>query len=370
MTANDAVAAALWQASRQFTLDLVFNANGSAEAVDASPTNRDALTDALVTLRTQFRWTNHTWSHEFLGCLRDNTVIPWRCETDPVTGDVRWTTEATISSEISEDIAWATTNQIPIDPTELVTGEHSGLKILPQQPETNPNFAPALNTNGIQWLAADNSRMPEQTAIGQALTVPRYPMNVYFNVARRTEQVDEYNWIYTARADGGSGICEDNPATVTCITPLSTTTGYTSYIVPLETRFALARMLANDPRPHFVHQANISEDRILYPLLDSILGRYRALLAANTPIVNPRLSAAGSELKRQDAWADAVQAGNVTGYLQDGQVHISAPAGLDVPLTARIGSTRDGAAFGEAYSGLRSAYTRPGSDGSITVVVP
>jgi hypothetical protein len=212
--------------------------------------------------------------------------------------------------------------------------------------------------------------MPAQIAVGQALTVPRYPMNVYFNVAKRAEQVDEYNWIYTARADGGSGICEDNPQTVTCISPLSTTTGYTSYIVPLETRFALARMLANDPRPHYVHQANLSEQRILYPLLDSILGRYRALLAANTPIVNPRLSAAGSELKRQDAWADAVQAGNVTGYLQDGQVHITAPTGLDVPLTARNGSTRDGAAFGEAYSGLRSAYTRPGSDGSITVVVP
>ena len=230
-------------------------------------------------------------------------MIPWRCETDPVTGDVRWTTEATISSEISENIAWATTKQIPIDPTELVTGEHSGLKILPQQPETNPNLAPALTANGIQWLAADNSRMPEQIAVGSALTVPRYPMNVYFNVGQARRAGRRVQLDLHARADGGSGICEDNPATVTCITPLSTTTGYTSYIVPLETRIALARMLANDPRPHYVHQANITEDRILYPLLDSILGRYRALLAANTPIVNPRLSAAGAELKRQAAWA-------------------------------------------------------------------
>ncbi len=32
-----------------------------------------------------------------------------------------------------------------------MTGEHSGLKTLPQQPDDNPNLAGALADNGIQW---------------------------------------------------------------------------------------------------------------------------------------------------------------------------------------------------------------------------
>jgi hypothetical protein len=212
--------------------------------------------------------------------------------------------------------------------------------------------------------------MPDQITVGSAVTVPRYPMNVYFNVAKRAEQVDEYNWIYTSRANGGSGICEDNPLTVTCITPLSTSTGYQNYIVPLETRFVLSRMLGNDPRPHYVHQANITEDRILYTMLDSILNRYRSLVAANAPVVNPRLSAAGTELRRQAAWRAKVAAGEVSGYVQDKKVHIDAPASVAMPLTAVNGTLRGTAAFGEAYAGLRSAWVTPAADGTVDLVLP
>lgn len=356
MKASDAAAAALWQMSRQFTLDMVFNADGSVEAAAEAPNGRDQLTDAMVALRSRFRWTNHTWSHEYLGCLRDSTVIPWRCETDS-NGDVRWTSESTITGEINQNKTWATTKNLPIDASELVTGEHSGLMILPQQPAENPHLAPALDATGIAWLAADNSRMPQQIQVGPARTVPRYPMNVYFNVAKKSEQVDEYNWIYTSRANGGSGICEDNPLTVTCITPLSTANGYQNYIVPLETRFVVSRMLGNDPRPHFVHQANITEERILYPMLDSVLNRYRSLLATNAPIVNPRLSAAGTTLRRQERWRAAVAAGDVSGYIQDKQVHVVAPEGVAVPVTAVEGTLSGSTAFGEAYAGKRSAWT-------------
>ncbi|HEU4346483.1 MAG TPA: hypothetical protein VFR35_01720, partial [Actinoplanes sp.] len=369
MRAADAFAAATWQISRHFTLDMAFNANGSVEAADQSMTGRDPLTDAMVMLRSQFRWTNHTWSHEYLGCVRDYTVIPWRCTTDAA-GDPVWTSEAIINAEIANNITWAGSQALPIDPAELVTGEHSGLMILPQQPQHNPNLAPALTANGITWLAADNSRMPNQITVGSAQTVPRYPLNVYFNVARRAEQVDEYNWIYTSRADGGSGICEDNPLTVTCVTPLNTTTGYQTYIVPLETRFVLSRMLNNDPRPHYVHQANITEDRILYPLLDSVLNRYRSLLADDTPVVNPRLSAAGTELRRQGAWRAAVAGGQVSGYVQDKQVHVVAPESVTVPLTAVNGTLVGAAAFGEAYAGLRSGWTTPAPGGTVDLVLP
>ena len=75
--------------------------------------------------RASFGWINHTYSHEWLGCVQDFTVVPWQCTT---TGGVtQWVPQATIQSEISQNIAWAQAAGLPINPTELVTGEHSGL---------------------------------------------------------------------------------------------------------------------------------------------------------------------------------------------------------------------------------------------------
>ena len=33
---------------------------------------------------------------------------------------------------------------------------------------------------------------------GGVQAVPRYPSNVYYNVSRQAQQLDEYNWIYVA----------------------------------------------------------------------------------------------------------------------------------------------------------------------------
>jgi len=373
MTAADVTTAAAWQAEQDFTFDLMFNGIGSMEAAAETPGGQDPLTTAFLAQRDEFRWTNHTLTHEFLGCLRDASVTPWRCETDPVTGDIRYASQALIEEEIAVNIAWATAYGFPIDPTELVTGEHSGLPILPQQPVVNPNLAPALEATGIRWLAADNSRMPTQLRIGPAYTVPRHPLNVFFNVATVAEEVDEYNWIYTSRANGGSGICEDYPETVTCIAPLDPSTGFAGQIIPLETRLALARILGNDPRPHFVHQSNLTEDRLIYPVLDSILTEYRALLADNTPIINERLAANGEALRRQVAWSDALADGEVTAYLLDGTVTVTAPAGVQVPLTvpegARVGDG-SGPIFGESYAGQRSGHAAMAEGANLTVALP
>lgn len=115
-------------------------------------------------------------------------------------------------------------------------------------------------------------------------------MNVFYNAGKASEEADEYNWLYTSRAQGGSGICEDNPATTTCLpAPLDTGTGYQDYIVPLETRIDLGHVLSNDPKPHFIHQSNLTEDRIAYPVLNGVLDGYAALFADNTPLVNLRM---------------------------------------------------------------------------------
>ncbi|MFD8153222.1 hypothetical protein ACFV28_21065 [Streptomyces sp. NPDC059720] len=360
MTAADVDHAAAWQNSKDFTLDFAYNGAGSVDHREDNG-GRDPLADRLIARRGEFRWINHTYSHPFLGCVQDISVVPWKCATDP-DGSIRWTSRNDISDEIAVNRVWGQIAGLPLVNDELVTGEHSGMKVLPQQPQDNPHLAPALGDNGIAWLGSDNSREPAQRRVGPATTVPRHPMNVFYNAGRAAEQVDEYNWIYTSRAQGGSGICEDNPGTTTCLpAPLDTATGYAGHIVPLETRIALGHVLSNDPKPHFIHQSNLAEDRIAYPVLDGVLDGYRALFADDTPLVNPRMRDIGAELKRRADWRAALGAGQVTAYRVGTTVSVDAPSGLAVTATLPAGSTLRGAAFGQAYAGAVSGWTASGS---------
>ncbi|MEU3825121.1 hypothetical protein AB0F36_07320 [Streptomyces sp. NPDC029080] len=356
MTPADVDYATAWQDSHDFTLDLVYNGAGSVDQREDND-GVDQLADKLIADRNLFRWVNHTYTHAFLGCEQNVTVVPWTCQTN-TDGSTKWVSRATIDYEIATNRAWGQANGLPLQTDELVTGEHSGLKILPQQPQDNPNLALSLADDGVKWLASDNSRDPQQRQVGPATTVSRYPMNVFYNAGHAAEQVDEYNWLYTSRAQGGSGICEDNPATTTCLpAPLNTTTGYSGYIVPLETRIALGHVLSNDPRPHFIHQSNLAEDRIAYPVLDGVLDGYAALFAADTPVVNLRMKDTGVELQRRAAWKSAVQAGQVTAYRIGDTVTVQGPNGTAVPATLPSGTTYGAGAFGTAYAGARSGWT-------------
>ncbi|MEO5874896.1 MAG: hypothetical protein ABIS86_24710 [Streptosporangiaceae bacterium] len=361
MVPADVDRAVAWQTQQGFTFDLYFNGGGSDEEV--AENGSDPLLPKFQADRAKFRWGNHTFEHPYLGCLQDVTVIPWVCQKDGG-GNTLWTTKAAIKSQITDNRTWGLLKGFSLQNDELVTGEHSGLKILPQQPQDNPNLAPAANETSVGFLGSDASRDFDQRAIGNALTVPRYPMANYFNTGTAAEMVDEYNWIYTSRANGGSGICEDNPATTTCITPLDPATGYQDHIVPSDARIDMFHILKNDPRPHYVHQANITEGRILYPLLDRILGDYRATFADNSPLVNDRLKDNGSMLRKQAAW-QAVQ-NTATAYQQDGKVVISGAAGAAVPITVPTG-TKDvsgllgdllglGTPFGQSYAGEQSGW--------------
>ncbi|MFI2719449.1 hypothetical protein ACH5AI_24395 [Streptomyces collinus] len=368
MTAADVDHAVDWQNDKDFTLDFAYNGAGSADHREDN-NGADALADRLIARRGEFRWINHTYSHPFLGCVQDTTVVPWKCATD-ADGSTRWMSRNDISDEIAINRVWGERAGLPLVNDELVTGEHSGMKVLPQQPEDNPNLALALGDNDIGWLGSDNSREPAQRRVGPATTVPRYPMNVFYNAGRAAEQVDEYNWIYTSRAQGGSGICEDNPATTTCLpAPLDTATGYADHIVPLETRIALGHVLANDPKPHFIHQSNLAEDRIAYPVLNGVLDGYEALFTEDTPVVNPRMRDIGTELRRRADWQAALRAGEVTAHRIGDTVTVDAPDGLAVPATLPKGAKLAGAAFGEAYAGAVSGWT-PSTGEPLTLTLP
>ena len=87
---------------------------------------------------------------------------------------------------------------------------------------------------------------------GPARAVPRYPSNVYYNVANRVDQLDEYNWIYTSPAGGGN--CVPIPAS-----PPATRAGGLGEYLDSETRIMFGHLTGNDPRPHYFHQTNIAQ---------------------------------------------------------------------------------------------------------------
>ncbi|MFG3722369.1 hypothetical protein ACGF8D_31720 [Streptomyces massasporeus] len=373
MTADDAAHAAQWQREHGFTMDLVFNA-GSGEEWKTEHGGTDALATRLLADKAQYRWVNHTYTHPFLGCVQDTTSVPWSCAKN-ADGSTKYMSRSEIAAQIRDNHNWAVGKGLPIDRTELVTGEHSGLKTLPQQPNDNPNLAGALADTGVKWIASDNSREPAQRTVGNALTVPRHPMNVYYNVGTAAEMADEYNWIYTSRADGGSGVCENNPTSTCLDQPLDVATGYAEHIVPQEVRTALGHVLAGDPRPHYAHQSNLAEDRLLYPVMEKVLADYRALFADSTPLENPRQSAIGTELQRGAAWQSALANNRVTAYRIGKTVTVTAPSGTQIPVTAPEGTKKQlllgTSAFGTPYAGARSAWTTPAAlQSALTLKLP
>jgi hypothetical protein len=364
MSTADVTNLVAWQRRQGIKLDLAFNGEGSDDAGAG-----DQLTAGVLANKGQFRFINHTYDHPYLGCVQNFTVVPWQCVTG--SGGTQWVTQAAITTAITRNVTWARGKGIPITASEVVTGEHSGLKSLPQMTTDNPNLAPALSAAGIRTLASDASRETAPRAVGPARTVPRHPMNIYYNVAKTSEEIDEYNWLYTSKANGGSGICENN-ATSTCITPLGST-GFTSYVIPREVQIAFDHLVTNDADPHYAHQSNLTEDRILYPVLDALLARYRATFTTAAPVVNPSYADVATVQGQQLAWKTAVQAKTVEAYVQDGLVTVvnHATAALDVPVTGPTGTVlSSGGAFGDVYGTDRSAWKSLARNGSLQLKLP
>lgn len=367
MTPEDVDYLSAWQSKYGVKLDLAFNGNGAAD--QKAETGSDPLETSLLANKNQFRWINHTWSHPYLGCVHDDSTTPWHCATTS-TGAINWASKATITSEISKNISYAKTNQLPnFDAQSLVTGEHSGLKSLPQMPTDNPNLAPALTQQRIKWIASDASRESDPRVIGSATTVPRHPMNIYYNTSTKANAVDEYNWVYTSRADGGSGLCEDNPATSTCISPLSQD-GFDSYIAPKEEHIGLSHVLDNDARPHYAHQSNLTNDRILYPVVEGIVDSYRDLYADNAPLVNVTTAEAGTQLVRQQAWR--AKNSQVQATISGNKLRLfnASLSSVEVPVTAPTGTRAGLSAFGQSYGDQTSDWVRLGGLGIKTFTLP
>ncbi|GAB3250494.1 putative Ig domain-containing protein [Kineosporia babensis] len=377
MTAQDVTNVVDWQKANDYRITMAFNGYYSVNDKDGNAWNgRDALTNSLVANKSEFHWLNHGYEHIYQGCEQDFSVVPWVCTTTdgkaPAANgsNIKWLSRTAVSSEISQNIKRGKELGLNFDPAEYLSGEHSGLFRDPQQPVDNPNFGTALSDNAIKYIGADASREEGARVVGSATTVPRHPVAVYYNVSTRQEQVDEYNWIYLSRANGGSGYCEDNPATATCLAaPLDPDTGFADYIVPTDAANDLRFILSNDPRPFYAHVTNLTgPDYLGMQLMSSIISQYRSVFTAQTPLVNLSLTEASTILAQQQAWAKAGMGANpaVTGYVQDGVVTVTSSGSNAAPVTVPAGTKVNGTAFGSAYGGELSGWV----NGSTKLTLP
>ncbi len=364
MAPSDVTSAVQWMQANNYKITLPFNtfyAYEDGPDPDSNP-DPDPLADALLANKASFLWLNHGFQHIYQGCIQDFTVTPWVCTTF---NGSPWVLQADIESEILDNIAKG--QQLGLtglfDPTEYLSGEHSGLQYssaTPGQTQTdNPNFTAALAHLGIAAIGADASRETGSRVVGTANTIPRHPTALYYNTATRAQAVDEYNWFYTTLADGGSGTCGTDPNIPPCIHPLLTDAGFDEYIVPTDAAFDLGFILSNDPRPFYAHVSNLvgGQQALAYPLLEKILGTLRTVFTAATGVVNLTLTEAADQLVRQQRWA--IDSAAVSGYVQNGAISITNGTGGAVPFTAPVGSTIVGTTF-ESYGGESSAWLTAG----------
>jgi len=227
-----------------------------------------------------------------------------------------------------------------------------------QYPDTSVASNPfGLTVTGAALLPAGAS-FTEGTGAAAFQAIPRYPSNVYYNVSKQSQQLDEYNWIYYSGAptngtvnDGGCAAprtdCRTTPAT------------WADYLGS-ENQIMFGHLMGNDPRPHYIHQSNLADwnpalpetdpnqGGILYAVIDGLLGNWydKYFDRPTTPLVQLTQTQIGAELARQKQWAQDVAAGRVSAYLLDGKLHVSTTADMQVPLT--------GTTVGDVYGGQRS----------------
>lgn len=227
----------------------------------------------------------------------------------------------------------------------------------------NPAFAEALEETSVEYIATDASKPYPQTPTeaegptypagatwidGPARAIPRYPTNVYYNVATREQLLDEYNYLYLPPELGGVCVLTE---TTTCRTEAASWEEF----VELESQLIFTHMMGNDPRPHYFHQTNLAESRteegaVLYPVIDATVALYeRYFVVESAPIQQLSHRQIGDLLGRQSAWASA-NARTVIGYIEREAVVVTngERSAVPVPLT--------GTEVGSSYGGSRSGW--------------
>ena len=307
-----------------------------------------------------------------------------------VTGSNVWTlvTTKTASSADFTNTGPSTLSLTDTGAGQVVTGwtpptNNAATETAYQQ---NTNLVSAFKTLGITGFGADASKPypnPANTSSGfsstgytgttypagasftepgiTATAIPRYPTNIFYNVATQAEEVDEYNQIYLAPP---SGNCDSTKTT--CLSAASTFTDIVNSVVNGGGGI-FQHMVGNDPRPDYFHQSNMigGASALYYSVMNQLLAQYRQYFnATTTPITQPTMAQIASLLTEQAKWSadQAAAAPTVSGYIQGNQVTItntgSAVSAMPITGVTTVGST---------YGGTQSGWTTaPATGTSVT----
>jgi hypothetical protein len=150
MTAADLAQARAWSQQHGVRLDFAFNGGGSVAYTQQN--GSDPLTAAFADAGTRnaFGYINHTYDHPNLDC----------------------STAAFITKELNDNRTWGQQHSLPLDPTETITGEHSGLaNSRPGNPGTidPPAFdeITAAPTGGTLAIGSYDYALTAQSAMGE-----------------------------------------------------------------------------------------------------------------------------------------------------------------------------------------------------------
>jgi hypothetical protein len=341
LLSTDVTKAVAWAKANNFVMDWLYNGQGYIEFGPTDPTNVALLANRA---NPYIRWMSHTFSHYNFDNMND-PVLP----AVPAT-------LSTISSEIAKNIQFGIRYGLPINRRELCTGGHTGL-LLSYMPT-------AVTSQGLTWVRDDASLRPEQWKLGSALTVPAWPTNVYYNVSTQEQQLSEYNYLYLPPALGGSCV---NTAITTCFSQAADWSTYMKNTVAQ----IYGHVLANDPKPHFMHQSNLAGDGLVFTVMDAVFAQYKTHI--KVPFLNLPMSAIGQLMTQTLAWnrvnapgtvAGTVGTQKVSAYLLNGKVVVRSThsTSLLVPVT--------GTTVGTAYGGTKpSGWLNVPAGGTVTLNV-
>jgi hypothetical protein len=271
-----------------FAFKLEFPFNGAGAVVDPQAAVLEAdlsddLVAAVVANKEEFRFINHTFTHEDLDkgpC--DNTLTIGAIKGQITKNRTVWSLLG-LPDKVDNDRI-------------LVSGEHSGLtdrKCTDDQNDdvpfpngANPLFLQAAAAEGVEYIAGDASRANQnlEQYISQVddgseqdrILLPRWPTNIFYNVHKPDLLVDEYNYIFYERfVNNGQDPCTIPGA-------ICTPRDY-ARILAAESDTTLRHMLSFRKWAHYFHQTNLADygggATLQFDWLDAVFDEYEKLIS-------------------------------------------------------------------------------------------
>lgn len=282
MTPQDLQDAAAWSDRNDVPLDMAINGAG------ASGDPCEPLLRELQRHEDSFRLVNHTFSH----------------------ADLDDASRREVELEVRRNLSFARRHGLELQPGELVTGGHTGLR--------SDGIHEALAAADVRVVGTDAS-LPDPPRVAGVEWVPRLPIGLAFDAPTVRLQVDEWR----AR---GNPICRRDGCTDT---RRAWRRGMRH-----EAKEIVRHTMAGDPRPWYAHQANLAGDATLIQVLDDavrVLDEH-----VRHPIAHRSMTETAAHVRRVRAFLDAVAEGRIPSEVPvtefvDGRERVRWTAATDAP---------------------------------------